>query len=113
MQKQEVTLDISKPRYSKRSNGRLLFDGGDVTAEFPREYNAGSSYSYNESEHFRMLTVDLGDMSMYFFAYTRPVDETPDDFTANDSMETLIEHTKEFGEIGLVIRYRIDANDDS
>ncbi len=110
MQKQEVTLDLSKPSYSKRGNGRLVFDGGDFTAEFPREYNAGSSYSYNESEHFRMLTVDL---SMYFFAYTRPVDGTPDDFTANDSMETLIEHTKEFGEIGLVVRYRIDANDDS
>ncbi|OAH54482.1 hypothetical protein AWH48_07745 [Domibacillus aminovorans] len=42
MQKQEVTLDLSKPSYSKRGNGRLVFDGGDFTAEFPREYNAGS-----------------------------------------------------------------------
>ncbi|OMP66649.1 WG repeat-containing protein [Domibacillus epiphyticus] len=105
------TISEYKPDYSTETEGYILFNGGDFTAEFPEEYDAYPSYSYND-ESFRMLTVDPGE-NIHFFVYSGSEDDTPDDFIVNESFETLTEKEKDYGDVGQVIRYRIDADDGS
>jgi hypothetical protein len=108
-QQKVVTIKKSKGNYMTVSNGQVTFNGGTFVAYFPEEYTAHPSYSYNNNESFRMLTVNPGEENIHFLVYSGPQNETPDDFQVNESFETVQDEKQD----GNVNWYTIEADDGS